>query len=177
MMRKDETEKTFSFFGYELSRAAVKRWAIDKAWLYCSVAIGFSATSFLVHLAHDWMFFTSLGATTCILFTAPNSKAAAWWRVIAAHTVCALIGATAQRFLGDGWIPCAVCVATAVCVMDLFDIVHPPAAATSLVGFTSDLGFSVAFSPVFCGMCALVVAEKSVIYIMRKMREQGLKDQ
>lgn len=174
MTRKDETEKTFSFFGRELRGSETKRRAIEKALLYFSVAAGFSATSFIVHLAHDWMFFTSLGATTCILFTAPDSKAAAWWRVIAAHTVCAIIGAATQRFLGHGWIPCAVCVTTAVCVMDFFDIVHPPAAATSLVGFTSDLGFSVAFSPVFCGMCALVVAEKSVIYIVMRMKKRGL---
>lgn len=154
--------------------AADGRSLADKALLYLSVAIGFGTASFVVHLAHDWMFFTSLGATTCILFTSPDSKAAAWWRVIIAHTMCALIGAAVRRYLGLGWVQCTVCVTAAVCMMDMLDVIHPPAAATSLVGYTSDHGFMVAFAPVFLGMCALVAAEKSIIYIARRVRRQGL---
>lgn len=143
-----------------------KRHLIDRVIMDVGIAVGFGAASFLVHNSPVPMFFTSLGATTCILFTAPDSKAAAWWRILASHTLCAAVGITARLLLGRGWIPCAVCVTLAIAIMDALDIVHPPAAATSLVGFTSSEGYMLALSPVLAGMATLVVCGKTTIYIL-----------
>lgn len=136
---------------------------LSRCRLYASIAIGFSIASFFVHLEHDLLFFTSLGATSCILFTAPSSKPAAWWRILAAHPLCAVVGVASRSFVGDGWIACSVCVVSAIILMDALDIIHPPAAATSLVGFTTDRGYLVALTPVLAGMVVLVIVAKTTL--------------
>lgn len=141
--------------------------------LFISVIIGFGVASFVVFHSPVRMFFASLGATACILYTDPHAKSAAWYRVLIAHTMCAMIGVATRRFVGEDWMACTVCVTAAITCMSALDVLHPPATATSLVGFTSDLGLSFVLAPVLSGMCVLVAVSKTLLFAFDRIWPRG----
>lgn len=133
--------------------------------LFISLAIGFGVASFIIHNSPVEMFFASLGASACIIYTSPDSPAAAWYRVLGAHVLCAAIGVAAGRYLDSGWAACAAAEVCAVMAMTMLNLLHPPAAATCLLGYTSGMGFEFVLSPVFAGVAVLLAVSKTVLYI------------
>lgn len=144
--------------------SSAKRHALTHA----GVAVCFAIVALIVYNTPEPLLFPSLGASTCILFTTPDSKTARWKCVVFGHTMTALVGLAVQQFAGTGPFACALCVTAAIMLMDATDTMHPPAAATSLIGFSTSAGWSFALVPVFCGMLVLATTAKAVIWVRRR---------
>lgn len=136
---------------------------------YLGVGACFAVVALIVYSTPEPLLFPSLGASACIIFTAPRSSAARWRCVVASHTMTALIGLAIQTYVGTGPLACALCVTAAIAVMDLTDTMHPPAAATSIIGFTTSAGWRFALVPVFFGMFVLATVAHATLWARRKI--------
>lgn len=136
--------------------------------LYIGITIGFGIVSYISYHSGTPILIAPLAASTCILFAAPNSPFARPQNVILGHALSAAIGVFTYQCLGDGWLGNTACVALAVALMDVTDTMHPPAAATSLLAFTTDQGYLFIFRPVALGACVLVFASELVRFSMKK---------
>ena len=136
--------------------------------LYVGITIGFGFVSFISYHGGVPILIAPLAASTCILFAAPNSPFARPKNVILGHALSAAIGVVSNHCLGVDWLATTVCVAFAVAMMDATDTMHPPAAATSLLAFTTDQGYLFVFRPVALGACILVFASELVRFSIKE---------
>lgn len=130
--------------------------------LYIGITIGFGIVSYISYHGGVPILIAPLAASTCILFAAPDSKFARPKNVIFGHMLSAAVGVVSNHCLAADWIGNTICVALAVAIMDATETIHPPAAATSLLGFATDQGYSFVFRPVALGACVLVIASELV---------------
>ncbi|MDL2264045.1 HPP family protein [Synergistaceae bacterium OttesenSCG-928-I11] len=140
--------------------------------LYFGVTVGFGFVSFISYHSGVPILIAPLAASTCILFAAPGSPFARPRNVIFGHALSAAIGVISNHSLGENWLANTVCVAFAVAMMDATDTMHPPAAATSLLAFTTDQGYMFIFRPVALGACILVLASELVRFSIRNKDDE-----
>lgn len=140
--------------------------------LYFGVTVGFGFVSFISYHSGVPILIAPLAASTCILFAAPNSPFARPRNVIFGHALSAAIGVVSNHCLAADWLGNTVCVAFAVAMMDATDTMHPPAAATSLLAFTTDQGHMFIFRPVALGACILVLASELVRFSIRNKDDE-----
>jgi CBS domain-containing membrane protein len=73
-----------------------------------------------------------LGASTVLLFAAPQSPLARPWCCIGGNTISALVGVTIAGMIADPIIAAAVACAIAIGVMMALGCLHPPGGAVAL---------------------------------------------
>ncbi|MFW0795506.1 HPP family protein [Gordonia sp. CPCC 205515] len=101
------------------------------------------------------------GATTVLVFAAPNSPLAQPWPAVVGNTVAALVGVAVTILIDEPVLRVALAVGLAVAAMILCHAVHPPAGAVALTAALSPeaihaLGFRFALAPVAVGTVLLV---------------------
>lgn len=126
--------------------------------LYLGVSLGFGLISYASYAMGVTMLIAPLAASTCIIFAVPDSVFARPRNIVVGHMLSAAIGVICLGYLGETWVGNAVCVALCVAVMDVTGTMHPPAAATGLLAYTTNQGFDFILSPVALGACVLVFA-------------------
>lgn len=102
------------------------------------------------------------GATSVLIFAAPNSPLAQPWPAIVGNTLSALVALLVCRLAGDPMIAVPVSVGAAIVAMGLCRATHPPGGAVAMtVAIGADqiapLGLGFAFLPVMAGTVLLVV--------------------
>ncbi|RJE89196.1 HPP family protein [Paracoccus onubensis] len=107
------------------------------------------------------------GATSVLVFAAPNSPLAQPWSAIMGNLASALMGIAACMLIPDPVLRVAVAVGAAITAMILIRALHPPGGAVAMTAAlnpdaTLELGWSFAFAPVACGTLALILI--AVIY-------------
>ena len=107
------------------------------------------------------------GATSVLVFAAPNSPLAQPWSAIMGNLASALMGIAACMLVTDPVLRVAVAVGAAIIAMILIRALHPPGGAVAMTAAlnseaTLELGWSFAFAPVACGTVTLVLI--AVIY-------------
>ncbi|SFH86946.1 HPP family protein [Modicisalibacter xianhensis] len=136
----------------------------DALWSWFGAFVGMAGVGWLSSLslqAHSLLMVGSFGATSVLLYAAPESPLAQPRNVLGGNVLSALIGVLSWQWLGDSWLAAAVAVSTAILAMQLTHTLHPPGGATALIavigtGELHSLGWTYAFMPVAAG-CALML--------------------
>lgn len=102
------------------------------------------------------------GATTVLVFAAPNSPLAQPWAVVVGSVVSAVVGVGITLVVDEPTVRVALAVGAAVAAMILCRAVHPPAGAVAMSAALApdtvrELGFRFALAPVAVGAVLLVV--------------------
>ncbi|MDR1965191.1 MAG: HPP family protein [Synergistaceae bacterium] len=126
--------------------------------IYAGIALSFGIVSFISDLRNVPLLIAPLAASACILFAVPDSPVARAKNIIFGHVISASVGVIMHGSFGSNWLSNVICVVIAVFLMDAAGVLHPPAAATSLLALTTSQGFSFVFMPVGTGALALVAA-------------------
>ena len=112
--------------------------ASEVFWSWLGSFIGMS----VVALLHAGLFdprdlsllIGSFGASAVLLYGAVRSPLAQPRNLMGGHVLSAIIGVTAQQWLGSTpWLAAAVAVSVAIAVMHLTRTLHPPGGATALI--------------------------------------------
>ncbi len=144
--------------------------------LYLGVSFAFGVIAFLSFSKGMPILITPLAASTCILFSVPNSRFARPKNVVFGHIISSAIGVAAWHLFGMNWFVSACSVALAVAAMDVTDTMHPPAAATSLIAVTTAQGFDFILKPVALGAGLLVLVAELVKFSFNDARSPGQED-
>lgn len=107
------------------------------------------------------------GATSVLLFAAPNSPLAQPWSAFVGNTVAALVGVAVCLTTPDPAVRVALSVGLAIAAMIPLRAVHPPAGAVAMTAALNpeavqELGWRFALTPVAAGTAILVIA--AVLY-------------
>lgn len=128
----------------------------DALWSWFGAFLGMAGVGWLSELtleSHSLLMIGSFGATSVLLYAAPESPLAQPRNVLGGNVLSALVGVLSWQWLGDTWLAGAVAVSTAILVMQLTHTLHPPGGATALIAVIGSselhsLGLSYALMPV-----------------------------
>lgn len=134
--------------------------SIVLAWLgafYAAAALG---------LTQDWanlpMILGSFGASCLLMFAYPSSPFAQPRNVIGGHFVASLTGLLFLYFLGVSWWSMAAAVATAIALMLVFRVPHPPAGSNPFIVMMAGASWDFLLTPTLVGSVILVIV--AIIY-------------
>lgn len=107
----------------------------DACWSWLGAFIGMSAVAWIGQqwLAHHLLVVGSFGATSVLIYAAPESPFAQPRNVLLGSVLSALVGVGCFQLLGATALAVALAVSLAVLVMQLTETVHPPGAASALI--------------------------------------------
>jgi CBS-domain-containing membrane protein len=136
------------------------------------LAIG--AISLLGHVTSSPLVIAPFGASSVLLFGAPDSAFAQPRNLVFGHLLSTAVGLAVDWLAGPGIWQMALSVGLAIALMQLARCVHPPAGADPLVIMLSgnaSIGFF--FVPVLSGVCALLVMALLFNNLVRGRRWPG----
>jgi CBS-domain-containing membrane protein len=134
--------------------------------IYAGASLSFGVVSFLSYAYDVPLLVAPLAASACIIFAVPDSPAARPKNIILGHIFSAATGVIIYMCLGDNWLSAPIGIALSVFIMDMADVMHPPAAATCFLALADDRGFSFVLMPVAVGACSLIAASMGVKYVI-----------
>ena len=141
--------------GHEPCPKRLPLWAIATAWLGATIAIAVLA------LIADWqslvMILGSFGASCLLIFAYPASPFAQPRNVIGGHFVASLTGLVVMAMFGVTWWSLAVAVGTAIALMLLLRVPHPPAGSNPLIVMLGGVGWQFLLTPTLAGSVVLVL--------------------
>ncbi|EPC00854.1 membrane protein [Litchfieldella anticariensis FP35 = DSM 16096] len=128
----------------------------DALWSWFGAFLGMTGVGWLSELtlpSQALLMIGSFGATSVLLYAAPESPLAQPRNVLGGNVLSALVGVFSWQWLGDTWLAAAVAVSTAILVMQLTHTLHPPGGATALIAVIGSnelhsLSWSYALMPV-----------------------------
>lgn len=161
--------------GTAVSRAA-PCWR-DALWSWVGAFIGMTGVGWISAQsmqAHTLLMIGSFGATSVLLYAAPESPFAQPRNVLGGSVLSALCGFATWMLFGDNWIAAAVAVSTSILIMQLTHTLHPPGGATALIAVIGsnelhDLGWVYAFFPIGLG-CLLMLTVAVLINNLARHR-------
>ena len=130
-----------------------------------SAALGLSGCEYTVLIG-------SFGATAALVYGAPGVPFSQPRNVIGGHAVSALTGVCAHQLCGAAApeLACPLAVGAAVLVMQQLRVLHPPSAATALIGAMGAGGVAelgIAFPAIAAGGSALLVGIGACVHNLR----------
>lgn len=128
---------------------------IAVAWLGAVLAT--AAFAGLGDITHASMILGSFGASCLLIFAYPQSPFAQPRNVIGGHFVATLTGLVFMAVFGVYWWSMALAVGTAVALMLLLRVPHPPAGSNPLIVMLGGVGWSFLFTPTLAGAIVLVI--------------------
>ncbi|MDR5867419.1 HPP family protein [Halomonas koreensis] len=136
----------------------------DAAWSWLGAFFGMSAVTWLnTHwLSQQLLIVGSFGATSVLIYAAPESPFAQPRNVLVGSVLSALVGVAWFQFVGATALGVALAVSLAVLVMQLTHTVHPPGAAAALIAVIGGpeihaLGWAFPLMPVGLGCAVMLV--------------------
>ena len=130
-------------------------WAIGVAWVGATIAIATLA------LIGDWqdmvMILGSFGASCLLIFAYPTSPFAQPRNVIGGHCIASLTGLVFMAIFGVHWWSLATAVGTAIALMLLFRMPHPPAGSNPLIVMIGGASWQFLLTPTLLGSVVLVL--------------------
>ncbi|WP_416191358.1 HPP family protein [Neisseria sp. CCUG12390] len=127
---------------------------IALAWLGAALATAAFASA---HFAlHETLILGSFGASCLLVFAYPQSPFAQPRNVIGGHFAATLTGLVFLAAFGATWWAMALAVGTAVALMLLLRIPHPPAGSNPLIVMMAGSCWDFLFTPTLAGSVILV---------------------
>lgn len=127
---------------------------IGLAWLGAVLAT--AAFAGAGNIANLSLVLGSFGATCLLVFAYPQSPFAQPRNVIGGHFVATLTGLVFMAFFGVHWWSMALAVGTAIALMLVLRVPHPPAGSNPLIVMLGGVGWSFLFTPTLFGSLILV---------------------
>lgn len=125
------------------------------AGLGAAVSIGL--LGLLTEMSSTAMLMAPFGASCVLKFAVPASPLSQPANVVGGHFVAAAIGLLLHFILPGNFAVAGLAVGLAVMAMMLLRVVHPPAGATALVGYSLATSWTFLLFPVLTGSVLLVV--------------------
>lgn len=117
-------------------------------------------------LSQNWinipMILGSFGASCLLIFAYPASPFAQPRNVIGGHFIASLTGLIFLNLFGVHWWSMAVAVATAIALMLVFRVPHPPAGSNPFIVMMTSANWNFLVTPTLAGAVILVVV--AIIY-------------
>ncbi|MDO4642067.1 MAG: HPP family protein [Neisseria sp.] len=138
----------------EICPARLPLQTIALAWLgaaLATAAFAFAGDSLALPLVLG-----SFGASCLLVFAYPKSPFAQPRNVIGGHFTATLTGLVFMALFGVHWWSMALAVGTAVALMLLLRVPHPPAGSNPLIVMTLHAGWSFLLTPTLFGSLILV---------------------
>lgn len=129
--------------------------AIGLAWL--GAFAGASALGLGTELIHLPFILGSFGASCLLLFAYPDSPFAQPRNVIGGHLVSSLTGLVVLALFGVHWWSMGLGVATAIALMLLLRVPHPPAGSNPFIVMLGAAKWSFLLTPTLLGALLLVM--------------------
>ncbi|MGZ8173240.1 MULTISPECIES: HPP family protein [Methylobacter] len=139
--------------------------SIALAWLGLSLAI--ASIAVLSQLSGQPWILGSFGASCVLLFGFPDAVFAQPRNLIAVHVLCSLIGLGFLKFVGPDWWSMALAVSTALAVMLVTRIVHPPAGSNPVIIFLTRPDWSFLLFPTLVGVIVLLFLARLMLKVTR----------
>ncbi|OSI07189.1 HPP family [Neisseria animaloris] len=98
----------------------------------------------------------SFGASCLLVFAYPQSPFAQPRNVIGGHFVATLTGLILMGIFGSGWWSMALAVGTAIALMLILRVPHPPAGSNPLIVMLGGVGWDFLLTPTLLGSLILV---------------------
>jgi len=99
----------------------------------------------------------SFGASIFVLFILPDTPFAQPRNVIGGHFVSTLVGLVFLHFIGPDWWSMALSLATALSLMQLLRVPHPPAGSNPFIVFLVGANWEFLLTPTLLGAILLVI--------------------
>ncbi|RUM94593.1 MAG: HPP family protein [Thiothrix sp.] len=117
-----------------------------------AVAIGF-----LAHFTKQPLVLGSFGASIFVLFILPDTPFAQPRNVIGGHFISTLVGLVFLHLISPDWWSMALSLATALSLMQLLSVPHPPAGSNPFIVFLVGANWEFLFMPTLAGAILLVL--------------------
>lgn len=149
----------------------------DAAWSWLGAFIGMSAVTLLGErwLTDQLLVVGSFGATSVLIYAAPESPFAQPRNVLLGSLLSAMVGVACFEWLGATALAVALAVSLSVLVMQLTHTVHPPGAAAALIAVIGGpdihaLGWWFPLMPVGLGCAIMLIVAILVNNLARHRR-------
>ncbi|RXE48829.1 HPP family protein [Chromohalobacter israelensis] len=153
----------------------------DALWSWIGGFLGMAGVGWLSEAwmaSYSLLLIGSFGATSVLLYAAPESPFAQPRNVLGGSVLSALVGVACFQLFGIGWVAAAVAVSTAILLMQLTHTLHPPGGATALIAVIGSeevhgLAWHFALMPVAAG-CTLMLSVAVLINNLARHRRYPL---
>ena len=125
------------------------------AWLGGTIAI--STLAILGSSVEIIMILGSFGASCLLMFAYPASPFAQPRNIIGGHVIATFTGLAFMALFGIHWWSLATAVGTAIALMLLFRMPHPPACSNPLIVMLGAVKWSFLITPTLLGAITLVI--------------------
>jgi len=129
----------------------------DVGFVWLGAFFAATVVGFLAFYTKQPLVMGSFGASIFILFILPDSPFAQPRNVIGGHFVSTLIGLVFLHFISPEWWSMALSLATALSVMQLLRVPHPPAGSNPFIVFLIDANWEFLLTPTLIGAILLVL--------------------
>ena len=125
---------------------------IKKSVLQCAAI--FIAVFFLLSLGnifHQELLIASFGATCVILFCFPKSNFSKPQNTIGGYIICSIIGILIYKTIGNNTLGIALALSLSIFIMIQTGLVHPPAAAATVIVMQRCVDWYFVLTPIILG--------------------------
>lgn len=134
--------------------------SIVLAWL--GAALAAAALAWTQDTSGLVMILGSFGASCLLIFAYPHSPFAQPRSVIGGHMIASLTGLVFVALFGANWWSMALAVGTAVALMLVCRVPHPPAGSNPFIVMLSGAGWDFLLTPTLAG--ALILVAVALVY-------------
>ena len=134
-------------------RASLKQ--VGFVWLGGFIAA--SVIGFLAFYTKQPLILGSFGASIFVLFILPDTPFAQPRNLIGGHFISTLIGLLFFHMISPEWWSMALSLATALSLMQLLNVAHPPAGSNPFIVFLVGANWDFLFIPTLIGAILLVL--------------------
>jgi len=129
----------------------------DIVFVWLGGFIAAASLGFLTYFTKQPLVLGSFGASIFVLFILPDTPFAQPRNVIGGHFVSTLMGLVFFHFVGPEWWSMALSLATALSLMQLLNVAHPPAGSNPFIVFLVGANWEFLFTPTLMGSILLVM--------------------
>lgn len=127
------------------------------SFIWFGALLAATVVGFLAYYTKQPLVLGSFGASIFVLFILPDTPFAQPRNVIGGHFISTLTGLFFYHFLSPEWWSMALSLATALSLMQLLKVPHPPAGSNPFIVFLVSANWSFLVAPTLVGSILLVV--------------------
>lgn len=129
----------------------------DIGFIWLGGFIAAACLGFLAYFTKQPLVLGSFGASLFVVFILPDTPFAQPRNVIGGHFVSTLVGLIFFHLVGPEWWSMALSLATALSLMQLLNVPHPPAGSNPFIVFLIGANWSFLIVPTLIGSIILVI--------------------
>jgi CBS-domain-containing membrane protein len=127
------------------------------AFIWLGAFLAATVVAYLAYISNQPLVLGSFGATIFVLFILPESPFAQPRNVIGGHFLSTLVGLIFLHFVSPDWWSMALALATALSLMQLLKVPHPPAGSNPFIVFLVGANWEFLIMPTLLGAILLVI--------------------